>query len=353
MAIMKSFLISLFFLVSMSFTAASIQAQTKKNTAPKKTVATKPKAKTTTDTQVLDASSQPVKDTVKPPPPPPPPPADPFAFDSIKPSLRPDDPAEISLNKERKPLAYDYISSDHKWYRELVWREIDIREKMNLTFRYSAETDEGNQRFINIVLNAVSRAKNPITAFDPIDDRFTTPMTREQVGKAILPAGPDSVSVPDLVNDPSGTLGLRKSVPNKKIFNPDDILKFRIKEEWIFDKEASRMVVRIKGIAPIKQFKDENGEIKGEGALFWIWYEDLRPDLALHDVYVARNLGAKMTWEEIFESRYFSSYIIKSSIDNPYDKYLKEIFGDSILVLLEGDNIKNKIHNFEQNLWSY
>jgi len=289
MVIMKSFLISSLFLVGLSFTAASSQAQAKKNTTPKKTVATKPKAKTTTDTQVLDASIQPAKDTVKPPPPPPPP-ADPFAFDSIKPSLRPDDPAEISLNKERKPLAYDYISSDHKWYRELVWREIDIREKMNLTFRYSAETDEGNQRFINIILNAVSRAKNPITAFDPIDDRFTTPMTREQVGKAILPAGPDSVSVPDLVNDPSGTLGLRKSVANKKIFNPDDILKFRIKEEWIFDREASRMVVRIKGIAPIKQFKDENGEIKGEGALFWIWYEDLRPDLALHDVYVATSL---------------------------------------------------------------
>ena len=34
--------------------------------------------------------------------------------------------------------------------------------------------------------------------------------------------------------------------------NPDDIVKFRIKEEWVFDREASRMFVRILGIAPCK-----------------------------------------------------------------------------------------------------
>jgi len=60
-----------------------------------------------------------------------------------------------------------------------------------------------------------------------------------------------------------------------------------------------------------------------------------------------------MSWEELFESRYFSSYIVKSTIDNPYDLFIKQYIKDDILRLLEGDNIKTKIFNFEQDLWSY
>jgi hypothetical protein len=70
-------------------------------------------------------------------------------------------------------------------------------------------------------------------------------------------------------------------------------------------------------------------------------------------VYNGKNFGGKMSWEELFESRYFSSTIVKSTIDNPYDLFIKQYIKDDILRLLEGENIKNKIFNFEQDLWSY
>ena len=60
-----------------------------------------------------------------------------------------------------------------------------------------------------------------------------------------------------------------------------------------------------------------------------------------------------MTWEELFEARMFSSYIIKSTLDNPMNKYIRNLINDPILRLLEGDNIKDKIFNYEQNLWQY
>jgi hypothetical protein len=60
-----------------------------------------------------------------------------------------------------------------------------------------------------------------------------------------------------------------------------------------------------------------------------------------------------MSWEELFESRFFSSYIVKSTLENPYDLFIKQYIKDDILKLLEGDNIKDKIFNFEQDLWSY
>ena len=59
-----------------------------------------------------------------------------------------------------------------------------------------------------------------------------------------------------------------------------------------------------------------------------------------------------MTWEELFEARMFSSYVIKSTLDNPMNKTYQDLIKDPILRLLEGDNIKDKIFNYEQNLWS-
>jgi hypothetical protein len=60
-----------------------------------------------------------------------------------------------------------------------------------------------------------------------------------------------------------------------------------------------------------------------------------------------------MTWEELFESRMFSSYITKSSMNNAFDLTLKETISDPILRLLEGENVKESIFNFEQDVWSY
>ena len=63
-----------------------------------------------------------------------------------------------------------------------------------------------------------------------------------------------------------------------------------------------------------------------------------------------------MSWEDLFEGRMFYGRIIKSTIDNPYDLQIKNMPGLSdkgILQLLEGENIKEKIFNYEQDLWAY
>jgi hypothetical protein len=52
----------------------------------------------------------------------------------------------------------------------------------------------------------------------------------------------------------------------------------------------------------------------------------------------------------------FYGRIIKSTIDNPSDQLIKNyksFTGNGILQLLEGENIKEKIFNYEQDLWSY
>lgn len=264
--------------------------------------------------------------------------------DTVKPSLRADNAIEKNLVKDRSPLAYEHIREDDAVYKQRVWREIDTREKINLPFRYSANEDNGNQRFISILFDAIQAGN--VTAFNGDDDRFTTPMTKQMVTSKIT-GGLDTIPVTDLNGD------IIKYEIRQKQVNPDSIYRFRLKEEWIFDKESSRMFVRILGIAPIMPRYTSTGIFVGDEILFWIYYPDVRPTLAKYEVYNGKNFGGRMSWEELFESRFFSSYIVKSTLDNPFDRELKEFIKDPLFRLLEGDNIKERIFNYEQDLWAY
>ena len=269
----------------------------------------------------------------------------------VKKSLRPDDAIERNLVKDRTPLPYEYLREDDAVYREKIWREIDTREKMNLPFRYAANEDNGNQRFISILFKAIQDGPDNggVTVFNPSDDRFTTPMTIAEVAKMI--AG-EPVSVP-LYDSLGNVTGYKQTTPE---VNLDSFYKFWIKEEVIFDKESSRLFWRILGIAPIKNIITSQGINLGEAPLFWVYYPDMRPIFSKYEVYNGKNYGARMSWEELFESRMFYGRIIKSTLDNPFDQMLSVQQGlkdNRILQLLEGERIQNKVFDYEQNLWSY
>ena len=272
-------------------------------------------------------------------------------LDTPRKSLRNDAIIERNLVKDRTPLTYEHIREDDAVYRQRVWREVDVHEKMNLAFVYKATEDNGNQRFINILLNGIKSGQ--ITAFDAnVDDRFTTPMTFKQIAEGLV-AKPRIIQVPDMVQDPDGSKGLMRDTLIQEDFNPEAVERYQIKEEWVFDKESSRLHVRILGIAPEKTILNPDGSFRAVTPIFWVYYPDLRPMLAKYEAYNGKNYGARMSWEELFESRMFSSRIIKSTIDNPGDQFVSGYIKDPILQLLEGENIKEKIFNYEQDLWSY
>jgi gliding motility associated protien GldN len=324
----------------------TVQAQAPANRKKKKrtTTSSKNTSKNSTATKAVappvDTVAKPVQEFV----------AD-IKLDTPRKSLRNDASIELNLVKDRTPLAYEHIREDDAVYRQRVWREIDVHEKMNLPFVYKASEDNGNQRFINILLNLIHAGD--VTAFDAsVDDRFTTPMTFRQIAESMV-GKPKVIQIPDMTNDPDGSKGLTKDTTITEEFNPDQVERYEIKEEWVFDKESSRMYVRILGIAPEKTIYEADGSFRAVLPIFWVYYPDLRAYLAKYEAYNGKNFGARMSWEELFESRMFSSRIIKSTIDNPGDNYINSYIKDPILQLLEGDNIKEKVFNYEQDLWSY
>ncbi len=265
-------------------------------------------------------------------------------------SLRNDNAIERNLVKERIPLAYEHIREDDAVYRQRLWREIDVHEKMNLPFMYKADEDNGNQRFINILLASIKSGE--LTAFNPTDDRFTTPITIREITKQLVGES-YTIQVPDWSKDPDGSLGIMRDSVISNEFDPEAIEKYWVKEEVVFDKESSRLHVRILGVAPLKTIKNSDGSFRAVTPLFWVYYPDMRPLLARYEAYNGKNFGARMSWEELFESRMFASRIIKSTLDNPGDQFIEAFIKDPILRLLEGENIKEKIFNYEQDLWSY
>ncbi len=203
-------------------------------------------------------------------------------MDTSRPSLRNDAIYEKNLIKQKVPLPYENLREDDAVYKVRVWREIDAREKLNLPFRYSAVDDNGSQRFISILLKAIK--DGTVTAFSADDDRFTTPITPDQA-MSVFGGGFDTSKKYDLDGNVVGYEVRAKAV------DPDSIYKFRIKEEWVFDKETSRMLVRILGIAPVIPYKLSTGEIvpNSDRPVFWVYYPDLRPVLSKYEVYNPKN----------------------------------------------------------------
>ena len=250
--------------------------------------------------------------------------------------------------QQRIPLPYENLREEDALFSEFVWEEIDGREKLNRPFVYQAYDDNGDQRFFAILMRAIEKEEVIPFSAEGGDDRFTTPITYDQVS-SMLKGSLDTQLVQNVDNP---NIYDTTIIYNTKLApSPDSMYTFRLKEQWIFDKKTSRMYCRIIGIAPVATIVINNKPVKR--TLFWLYYPELRASLAKNEVYNPKNISTRITWEELFESRYFNSYIVKSSIDNYNDKLLNAIYKDPLRRLQEGEKIRQKIFDYEQDRWVY
>ncbi len=238
---------------------------------------------------------------------------------------------------EKVVLPYDNPRESDVMWKKDIWRVIDVREKINQTFTYPEEY------FIDILLKGIKDTTLGIRAYSAENDKFHYKLTSKEateMGESV-----DTVSIMDPVTYET----TYKPVYNK--LNPDDIRFFRVKEQWYFDKESSRMFVRILGIAPIQEVKDPTtGAFLFQKPLFWIYYPNCRDYLARHRVFAEGNDASPLSWEDLFEMRRFSSFIFKES--NITNRRLQDIYSGRD-ILLEGEKVKQEIFNWEHDLWSY
>ena len=261
--------------------------------------------------------------------------------DTWQPSLRKDGVIDrVPHNNYLTP--WQPIRETDVLWKKRVWREIDTRQKQNYPFRYPGDEYSGGGMYIEIVLNAIKTGK--ITAFS--DERFTIPLSYEDIQKSLV-GEPDTIYVEDPI---TGQLEMRII---QKEFNPDNVTKFRLKEDWIFDRKVGRMVCRILGVSPfMDKYSPESNIYQGSFPMFWVYYPDIREAHVKYEVYNPENDVFRMTWDDFFEKRMFSSFVVKSTFNNPSMNDIKS-YKEGIYRLYESEKIKETIFNKEHDLWVY
>lgn len=245
-----------------------------------------------------------------------------------------DDIVEKRTIVEKRVLPYDHIREADIFWEKRVWRVVDVREKMNLPFAYP------ERPFFTILMEAAEAGE--IQAYSTEDDKFSAKLTSDEV--ASMGATIDTV----VVFDPETYEEQIQIVRND--INPEDVKRFRLKEVWFFDEETSTLQVRVLGIAPLLDVRDENGNFKFEKPMFWVYYPEARNMLAREKVFNLGNDASPITWEDLLEMRYFSSYITK--VSNVHDRRLQQYLS-GVDLLMESDKLRQEIFNFEHDLWSY
>lgn len=245
-----------------------------------------------------------------------------------------DDIVEKRLTLEKRVLPYDHIREADIFWEKRIWRVIDVREKMNLPFAYP------ERPFFTILMEGAESGE--ITVYSTEDDKFSVPLTADEV--ASMGASVDTI----VTVDPETYQETFQVVRNE--VNPSDVKRFRLKEIWFFDEESSTLQVRVLGIAPLIEEYDDNGNFKYERPMFWVYYPEAREMLAREQVFNIGNDSNPMSFEDIMEMRYFSSYIFKES--NVFDRRLQDYLS-GVDLLMEADKIRQEIFNFEHDLWTY
>lgn len=245
----------------------------------------------------------------------------------------------------KKPTPYVKLREADIMWSQRVWRVVDMREKMNHVFYYPLKPSQGRKNMMYLIMEAIELER--ITAYSPLkadsvspSDMFDIPLTAFEAKSQLTRK--ETVTKYDQYGDPYDTV-IVEDIPL------EDIKRFKIKEEVFFDKQRSTMETRILGIAPQYEFYRE-GEFLGYRDAFWIYFPEARTVFAEAEVYNRQNDAHRLSYDDIFWKRMFSSYIVK--VSNVYDRSIDR-YKTPMDALYEAREMEENIRNREHDLWSF
>lgn len=164
---------------------------------------------------------------------------------------------------------------------------------------------------------------------------------------------------------------------DKKVFEYADIDHYKIKGVWYFDKKIAELKYRPLAIAPVARqviAKKGNEEkqnfntimmmspnydknllqpLSDPKEMFWIYYPDAREVLKESFVFSDKNSAIRKSFDELINARRFHTMVYLE--ENMYEDRLVEDYvpDNAFMRLLESERIKEKIRNFEHDMWSW
>ncbi len=281
----------------------------------------------------------------------------------------------------KRMIPYEFIREADVIWSKRVWESIDMREKINHPMYFPFDEYDAASNWVRNtsrwslwtvlkthVMNGDIRVFSPTNPADytiedgdmlkyPIDPqpglnyetdsvfrtavapffctvKKSTVAKTDENGEEVVDAAGNTVYLPD----------------DTTWYVTKDIIQFRMKEDWFFDKERSVLDVRIIAIAPVVYKKDDQGQIQGMSELFWLYFPHCRFVLNNYFVYNDKNDAQWMSFDDLFWKRRFTSVIYKES--NVFDRKM-ETYKSGVDALFEAEKVKEEIRTIEHDVWTF
>jgi gliding motility associated protien GldN len=247
----------------------------------------------------------------------------------------------------------NHRADDVVWSR-VVYRVIDMREKQNYQLYFPLRPNEEYKSLFRVMLDAICNGvdvykKNP----RDIKPSFSEKLEGEELSKAFA-----------FDNDMDNNLIQVNAVTQQRTIGTDQYMKyvknqmkFLIQEIIFFDKHLSRMYTKIIAIAPMYALNPDNVDSKESMQYFrgsilcWFSFDELRPELAKQNVIPNGNESQRLSFDEFFAQKLYSSYLLGDS--NMFNRMLLDYVVDPAKIKKEQNRIETEIMNVEQDLWEY
>ena len=266
----------------------------------------------------------------------------------------------VVIRGDYNPHSVRPIRTEDVMYKMRVWSWMDLREKINS--RWNSQGGE----LVKLLLEGAMDEIDGITAYkadsvrnpqgDFLDEDILTPtqvlerMKLPEEDTEDLPAG---INIDELLGDLGGdaTEGAEEASP---YYEYNDIVLLELCEDFIIDKRRSRAYWDIQSISLVLNPTQTRSGTTAIIARFKykdvVEYFKKFPKRARW--YNAQNAGRSLTFSEAFDLRMFDSRPIRYS--NPTNGRIEDVEGvQGLNAILASQRFKNRLLEYEHNLWEY
>lgn len=254
------------------------------------------------------------------------------------------------ISDNDKPLKYGYVDDRDILMGKTVWEIIDLSERINFPLYFPIDTTNigADRRSLYDVLTKSIRTGEITEVYT--DSYFNTKKSYKDIQASLTridttDAGKEQINAGQAIS-PEYIL--------KQDLTAQDVTQYKIKGYWYFDNRQGELKYRLLAICPVTpDVYTMNSDEKDYIELFWVFFPSSRDVLHEAKAFNDKNSAMPISFDQILNSRKFNATIYQE--ENVYnDRTIANYMKDNAQnQLLESDRVKEKIRDFEENMWNY
>ena len=257
--------------------------------------------------------------------------------------------AQILMDND-KPLEYGYVDDRDILYSKMVWEKVVLDERVNFPLYYPVDTNNigSNRRSLFDVLMKSIKEGDIENIYD--DSYFRTKRTLKDIEASMVLIDTTEMGIEQF----NAGEEISAEYIERTEITAAHVVEYHVKGLYYFDKRQGELKYRLLGIAPVVPdvnfLNDDNPDLV---PLFWVFFPDAREVLHIAKAFNGKNSSIPLSFDHLLNSRRFNGYIFREE-NVQGDRSINEYITDNALMqLLESDRVKEKIRDFEQDMWSY